>query len=229
MKTGVGIFAKTRGLSPVKTRLAADIGQPEAEKFYELSVACIHEVVAEWQKSSEFVSPVWALAEEEATRLAEWQSFERVWTGSGNLGERLANVSDHLFQSNEAAMFIGTDSPQLSPKHLQSAIDHLSQNREKVVIGPAKDGGFYLLLSAKPVPREVWEQVIYSKSTTLNDLVSRLQQAGFEPLYLPNEQDVDTLEDLMTLKASLRLSERQLMPKQLELLSWLLTTINARG
>lgn len=222
MTCAIAVFAKTIGLSSVKTRLAKDIGRQKAEAFYRLSKACVAAVVLEAERRSEgAISPVWALAEENGPAYQTDPKIPALWTGEGELGVRLANVSEALFKRNDMVMMIGTDSPQLSAERLMMALDCLQHNREACVAGPALDGGFYLFGSARPVPRQIWESVRYSCDTTLAELEDLLGHAGRKVVRLQGEQDVDVVADLIRLQASLEQNQQHLLKPQLDLLEWL--------
>jgi len=223
MKTALAIFAKTAELSPVKTRLAADIGKDDAETFYKLSVNSIEIVAKTASDLNHNLQPHWCLAEEEGINYPQWQSFPALWTGEGGLGERLASISETLLETHDAVIFIGTDSPQISPDILAEAVNMLEANPNEHVAGPALDGGFYLFGSSTPVPREIWEAVAYSVETTLADLENRSNEAGMKIHRLEPQQDVDTVSDLRMLKATLKNKKPELLPAQAELLIWLET------
>ncbi len=220
MRLAVAVFAKTVGLSPLKTRLAKDIGKEKAEEFYRLSVAAIEQVLTEVNRSFPVLLPNWVVAEETAYSLPCWQSFPAMWTGDGVLGTRLANVSERLFETHDGVAFIGTDSPQLSLRTFSEVLDKLSEDPDVCVVGPATDGGFYLFVSLEPVPREIWEQVSYSESSTLSELLDLLRLNGREVKLLAAEQDVDVSEDLDRLQKHLS-GRSDLLPAQQELLRWL--------
>lgn len=217
MKCAVAIFAKTPGLSPVKTRLAADIGQEQAETFYGLSVKAVEAVAMAASEQSPLV-PHWALAEEAAITYPQWQGFPAFWTGEGGLGTRLANLSDALFSDHDAVMFLGTDSPQLTPSRLMEAVAMLKARPEDCICGPADDGGFYLFASSSPLKRETWESVTYSANTTLEELV---MASGRKFFRLPVEQDVDVVADLVRLHSRFENAGTKLLPEQLVLKNWL--------
>jgi len=134
MKIAIATFAKTIGLSKVKTRLAKSIGDENAEAFYRLSVSAVREVLQKTQEQNPSIFPHWALGEEEAVDLEQWRSFPCLWTGEGGLGTRLSNVSS-----------MGTDSPQISPKRLLQIAQMIEVNPQiEQLTGPASDGGFWL-------------------------------------------------------------------------------------
>lgn len=221
MKCALAIFAKTIGMTPVKTRLAADIGVRAAETFYRLSIDCVGACVREAVAFNPHIVPFWVLAEEEAVDLDQWRGFNSMWTGEGGLGSRLATVSEALFEDHDAVVFIGTDSPQLTSDIFQEAYDRISSTQHGCVAGPAEDGGFYLFGSAKPVQREIWESVHYSLNTTLAELQALLEDTGRPIDALTVEQDADVADDLARLEARLDQQRSKLLPAQLELLQWL--------
>ena len=228
MKCAVAIFAKTIGLSEVKTRLAADIGRRSAEAFYKHSKACVEAFVEEArQQRPNALYPVWTVAEEAGPKLYRDSCFSAIWTGEGGLGERLAKVSETLFETHDAVIMIGTDSPQLTPDILITAAEMLQADPGTAVSGPARDGGFYLFGSVEPVPRAIWESVTYSKNTTLTELETQLEKVGRKTVHLVAEQDVDTLEDLSRLKEDLSSRAAQLLAPQTALLDWLEEALSA--
>lgn len=213
MKTALGIFAKTIGLSEVKTRLAAEIGKELAEDFYRLSIAAISDI-AEEAASSYGLHPYWVLAEEKGPQNPFWHGKEVFWTGDGSLGMRLHSVYEHLLQDHDAVLLIGTDSPQLSASRLEDALLKLKRAPNNCVIGPALDGGFYLFGAARPLPKEVWTEVTYSHETTLNALSAKIRGAGIDILSLPPESDIDHKTDLIWLKEKLSSKEVRLPPQE---------------
>jgi glycosyltransferase A (GT-A) superfamily protein (DUF2064 family) len=222
MKIAIAIFAKTMGLSPVKTRLAADIDQTNAEAFYRLSVSCVQEVMEKVVEENPNIFPHWALAEEEAVELEQWKSFPGLWTGEGGLGTRLSNISSTLLNDYDIVFLMGTDSPQISPKRLLQITQMLEVNPEiEQVVGPASDGGFWLWGSKKPLPKSVWENVTYSVDTTLEELTAQaLSHVDF--VYKTYRmQDVDELDDLKMLQETLEHRGATLLPAQVKLLEWL--------
>ncbi len=222
MNGAIAIFAKTLGLTPVKTRLAEGIGRDRADEFYRFSVAATAETLKQVQDgSSGKIQPYWALAEAEAVGLPQWNTFPSIWTGEGDLGARLNCVSEQLFVDHDFVMMIGTDSPQLSPDIFIRAVTALESGRHDCVIGPSVDGGFYLLVSKRPVPSEIWKGIAYSKDTTLDELSTLLKKDGWRIHYLSTELDVDTKEDLVNLKLSFTGTDDVELPARQSLFEWL--------
>ena len=213
MKTGaarLAAFAKTPGLSPVKTRLAATLGAADALAVYErslLATAAVLRALPEW------ISPHWAVGERAGLADARWREFPAVFTGEGGLGRRLAQTHRAMRKDGATGILIGTDSPQLPPELVARAA---RRGRGRIVIGPSADGGFYLFASSLAIADSVWTGVEYSCAATLSDLESRLPRA--ELVRLPELCDLD---DLPSLRRVMRELASAPLPEQREMAKWL--------
>jgi uncharacterized protein len=204
--SAIAAFVKTPGLSPIKTRLAASIGQSAAEEFYRLSVQAVAAVVRETCRGLA-LAPYWAVAEGEGMGDSLWTEFARIPQGCGGLGERLGYVYDELGGTHDERILIGADAPQLTPSLLR-AVPHTlceaSARGEAVfVIGRARDGGFYLFAGYGRLDRDLWRQVAYSRSDTADQMIRRLTPHG-RVVELPPLTDADTVDDLPRVRDELR-------------------------
>lgn len=126
-----------------------------------------------------------------------------------NLGMRERNVFMDLFEAGfSKVVMVGSDLPTLPPSHLTEAfrqIDALS-----VVLGPATDGGYYLMGLCKPQKNDcipdLFSQVRWSTVDTLEDTVRLAHLAGKAVKYVSPWYDVDTKDDLEWLRRDLRSS-----------------------
>ena len=223
MKIAVAVFVKTPGVSPLKTRLAASIGETAAHGFYIRSLKCIQEMLVYTKKEMEKQNSTkldlyWCLGDKGDQKF--WKDFELIYQPSGGLGDRLSVIYDQLLADHDQVFFVGGDCPQISSDTLLKAQKLLIEQSE-FVFGPAADGGFYLFLSARPVPRKLWEDVTYSCDTTLNDLTDKLADVGRSIHFLDVEQDVDTLEDLNNLAGLLANQPADDFPAHTKLRSWI--------
>lgn len=217
MTGALAIFAKTPSLSPVKTRLAADIGTEKAEQFYRHSVKCLEELALNVMRQTQGdLVPYWAIGEENGLNYSLWENLDRLWTGGGGLGERLNHVYATLLKKHDHVILVGTDSPQLSSGRIIEAHDHLKK-RAGHVIGPAEDGGYYLYGGHAPLPHDLWLSVPYSVPETCSVFIEKLQHHG-KIRYLPESFDVDLLEDFEKLFACENTMNGQ---AQHELMKWL--------
>ena len=220
MSIALAIFAKTPGLSPVKTRLAEDIGKKSAEEFYKLSVKAVEEMAHTITKSSkQSITPYWALAEKEALTLNRWQNFNTMWTGGGDLGQRLHNIYSGVLQKHDFVALIGTDSPQLESTNIVHILDNLDDKPNSCTIGPAVDGGFYLFASNADIPEHIWKSTTYSVKTTMKELERNLWVENIHSIKVTERDDVDNAIDLFRLTKELNESKK-LSTSQLNLLNW---------
>ena len=224
MRPALAIFTKTPGLSPVKTRLAEAIGTGAAVQFHRLAAAATAEVAA---ACIDAVEPCWAVAEDDPEAFAAWRDFPAIRQGRGGLGERLHRVYARLQGRHGAALMIGTDIPQLRPALIRDAVAALADRGVDYVLGPARDGGFWLFGGSRPVAGAAWLAVPYSAADTADALCRNLAGSG-ELRRLPVLTDVDSAADLTALESALaRLHSPT--PGQQALLRWLRETARARG
>jgi uncharacterized protein len=106
--------------------------------------------------------------------------------GEGDLGRRLSRVPS-------PAIVIGSDAPALDAALLREARDLLE--RHEVVIGPASDGGYYLIGFVRPIPF-AFSSIAWSTPEVLPETLRRLGAQGIEPALLPVLADIDTPADL---------------------------------
>ncbi len=216
----IAIFVKTPGYSPLKTRLAASIGQALAEEFHMLSataVAAVVELVAK-QKP---VFPHWAVAEATALSDPSWNQFPTLSQGTGNLGARLAHVNQILSAKYDYVIFLGADAPQLPVDYLIQAVDYLSDftDRPQFVLGPARDGGFYLFGTQMCLSQKTWLNIPYSESNTAEKLLEQIQGQG-DVHQLPVLTDVDTVDELELITRQAGVTE-SILPEQQQVVEWI--------
>lgn len=127
--------------------------------------------------------------------------FELFPQVTGDLGERLASfLRDRFTEGARRVVLVGTDSPTLPPEFLQQAFSALE--RAKVVIGPAADGGYYLIGCTHYMP-ELFSDITWSGPRVLLDTVNRVRALGLRLAVLPPWYDVDTLADWWMLRGHL--------------------------
>ncbi|MBI2390042.1 MAG: TIGR04282 family arsenosugar biosynthesis glycosyltransferase [Deltaproteobacteria bacterium] len=186
------LFAKAPRAGRVKTRIAARLGDDFAVA---LARACLLDS--------------WAPLGDLGDALLAWDgdaadvpfSAPIIPQGEGDLGARLERVLRHALSTAPWAIAIGSDSPGL-PRHLLiSAIDALSTH--EAVIGPADDGGFYLL-GLREVPARAFDQVPWSTDRACAATATALRARGLRVAELPRWFDVDVVEDLDRLRDAIR-------------------------
>ena len=109
-------------------------------------------------------------------------------------GERLANAAEDVFSRGfDQLIIIGSDSPELSAALIQKA--HAQLRTNQVVLGPAKDGGFYLIgLSALAYQREAFIRLAWETDQLQTSVQSYLQELALSAHFLPTLLDLDTAQ-----------------------------------
>jgi len=216
VSTALAIFVKTPGLSPLKTRLAADIGASAAEQFHRLAAAAVADVA---RAVGDCLTPYWAVAERDALTPAHWPGFPRLWQGEGTLGDRLHTIYTALQARHRGVLLTGADVPQMTVDLLRQALDALQSASAPFVIGGAKDGGFWLFGGRQPLPAALWTGLRYSRTDTAAGLRRALAAHG-TVTDVAALTDVDHAADLPALRAALAALGAP-RPAQLHLRHWL--------
>jgi rSAM/selenodomain-associated transferase 1 len=121
-----------------------------------------------------------------------------------DLGERLAGLLGGLIaEGHTAAIAIDSDSPTLPMAYVAAAARFLTRKTADVVIGPADDGGYYLIGMTQPQPR-LFEGVAWSTSSVLPTTLARAKELGLRSHLLPPWFDVDTEGDLRRLRDQMK-------------------------
>ncbi|WP_151087044.1 TIGR04282 family arsenosugar biosynthesis glycosyltransferase [Hymenobacter baengnokdamensis] len=191
------VFAREPVLGRVKTRLAAGIGAEAALAVYRELLALTAEAVA----AAQVPATVWlaeAPAEGNPTQpRPEWPGLPwRVQPATESLGARMAQAFSEAFAAGAGrVIIIGTDCPGLSAELLRQAFDELLNY--ELVVGPADDGGYYLLGMNK-LEAALFANKNWSTATVLSDTLADAARLGLRVAQLPTLHDVDSAQDLAT-------------------------------
>lgn len=118
----------------------------------------------------------------------------------GDLGQKLTAWFEFACATDDRVLVIGSDSPTLPIELLLNAITAL--DTADCVIGPAVDGGYYLLGLRRPVP-QLFERISWSSPLVLAQTLARAVEQGLHVSRLPHWNDVDDLADLRVLNEQL--------------------------
>jgi rSAM/selenodomain-associated transferase 2/rSAM/selenodomain-associated transferase 1 len=112
----------------------------------------------------------------------------------GDLGARMAGAFEESFRTGPAAtVVIGSDCPSLSALVIVEAFARLTER--PAVLGPAEDGGYYLVGLSQPIP-ELFRSIPWGSDQVLANSLAVLQQQGCEAALLKPLTDIDRPEDL---------------------------------
>ncbi|WP_435418495.1 TIGR04282 family arsenosugar biosynthesis glycosyltransferase [Parerythrobacter aurantius] len=177
------IFCRWPEPGKAKTRLIPDFGPEGAAAIYAKLLA--HTVEVARASGIPFELRVTG-AEPDVFRTALGEELGVVDQGDGDLTDKLVRVP-------APAIVIGSDCPGLTPQHLWAAHDTLA--REEMVIGPASDGGYYLLGFRKDA-RFAFKDMPWSTDKVFEETLRRFVARGIRPSVMPELTDIDTAEDL---------------------------------
>lgn len=114
----------------------------------------------------------------------------------GTFGDRLrAAMRQAHALGTGPVLVVGTDTPRLEARHLRTAIDRLEAEPDSVVVGPAPDGGIYLLASHRPLDG-ILAGVPWRRRDTIDSLLAALAAAGLRVCLLEPLADLDRPQDL---------------------------------
>ena len=191
MRTGLLIvFLRPPVLGRVKTRLAADIGKQQALDIYTRLMTHTLREAARIPCRKE----AWWAAQPPDPDPAATMGFVPSLQSPGDLGKRMSTAFRKGFADGRApVVIIGTDCPGMCTALLERAFAALGEYDS--VIGPAQDGGYYLLGLNKPLD-ELFRNKAWSSSSVLPATVADLERHGRSCHLLPELVDVDTAGDL---------------------------------
>ena len=143
------------------------------------------------------------MAQATGDEMTSWLGNDYPWLPQqgADLGQRLANSFQHGFQQGcQPIILAGADCPQLDTTILQQALTQL--NSHDVVLGPASDGGYYLIGLNQP-RSELFHNINWGDETVLAATCQRVAQAGLSHTLLPVLHDIDIPADLADLPMEL--------------------------
>lgn len=119
----------------------------------------------------------------------------------GDLGLRVERTLQRALSTSDCAIAVGADTPCLTTAMLEQAIERL--NRTDAVIGPAADGGYYLL-GLRRCPEGLLKNIRWSSRETLRDTLQQLESFNLDYSTVPKWFDLDTVDDLQRARALMR-------------------------
>lgn len=172
----------------VKTRLAASIGQAEATNAYRRMV--------DYQLDAlqDFDSEVHYTPAESIEMMRDWLGADRKYysQAEGDLGDRMLHATQGAFQrGSKAVCLLGGDCPYITKAKLEETTQALEKH--DLVIGPAVDGGYYLLALKQHYP-PLFQGITWSTETVFEKTLAKANQLGLKVHGLETLEDVDDLE-----------------------------------
>lgn len=183
------IFVKNKIQGQVKTRLAAGIGPQKAMEIYELLLSHTHLVTRGLSaQKTVFFSP-----EAETDSIWGDGNFSLTTQAEGDLGKRMYEAFNELLgQGAGRVCIIGSDTFEISTQILRQAFEELKT--KDIVLGPAQDGGYYLL-GMKELQPELFSNKHWSTESVLSQTLEDIKRLNLRYSLLPLLNDIDHKED----------------------------------
>jgi rSAM/selenodomain-associated transferase 1 len=190
------IFVRYPEKGAVKSRLAPVLDEGLIVSLYE---AFVNDLLTTLEKSGQPFRIAFTPADRGEgifSRFGRHEGFPQV---GADLGERMQNAFQHCFSDGFASVvLIGSDIPDLPAETFAEAFAALASRG--AVIGPAADGGYYLIgFRRETFVPEVFEGIAWSTEGVFAETTERLARAGVSIHRLPRRRDVDTPDDLRDL------------------------------
>jgi rSAM/selenodomain-associated transferase 1 len=196
-KRSVILFVKLPEKGKVKSRLAQRMDEDLVLRLYENMVLDTIDMLTRGR----FPFRICFTPSGARDQILEWLGPEHPsepQTGDG-LGDRMEGAFARVFTGEiEEALLIGSDIPGLTTEVIDEAFTALLTN--DAVIGPADDGGYYLIgFRKRSFEPAVFHDMVWSTGTVFRETMDKLHDASLKVHVLPELTDVDTVEDLKTL------------------------------
>ena len=197
------LFVKSPEHLPVKSRLAESIGKETARELYKNFVLDILETLSGAAAKIGCALRVCVHPPEALRHMRNWlgDNYRYLPQQGNTLGERMKNAFLASFADGyERVVIIGSDAPDLTGESITEAFRFLEDS--EAVIGPAHDGGYYLIgFRSDAFLPVVFEDIPWSTGEVFAATMKIFQQAQCDVSVLPPWRDIDILPDLQDFRA----------------------------
>jgi rSAM/selenodomain-associated transferase 1 len=182
------IFIKNPEKGKVKTRLAQTVGAEKALAIYKALLGHTRRI-AEVLPCQRYL-----FYDQYINKKDDWSNrkFHKLLQASGDLGKRMATAFQTVFEKNQSVVIIGSDCASLNPGIIEEAFEKLASF--PYVIGPAMDGGYYLLGMQRFTP-ELFQNMPWSTADVFPTTIERIEALDATYHLLPKLSDIDYEED----------------------------------
>lgn len=192
-KKALLIFTRNPELGKVKTRLAKTVGDQSALKIYKFLLNHTVDITKNLNVDK------YVFYSEDIHRNDIWDAdiFKKKLQSGNDLGERMKNAFSEIFDLGyEKVIIVGSDIFDLDKNDIGAAYEALQTNQ--YVIGPATDGGYYLL-GMKEINSEVFQNKKWGTNTVLESTLEDLKNEKY--VLLEERNDVDYYHDIKNVDA----------------------------
>lgn len=182
------IFIRKPELGKVKTRLAKAVGQEQALDIYKKLL--YHTRIESLKVDCDRL----LFYEGEIDHKDEWSAdqFHKYQQVNGDLGAKMEHAFTEALKKYEHVLIIGSDCPEITHKDIERGFFELEEH--DVVMGPARDGGYYLL-GMSALQLFLFDNMPWSTEQLLEESIMRVQDRGLLYALLKTKSDIDYKED----------------------------------
>ena len=190
------VFLKYPEAEKVKTRLGKDIGDQRAMELYRETAGFVADSFSGQENWTTFVfySP-----EERKKEVLEWLGDKEAFffaQGTGSLGQRMSHAFQKCFSLGfRNVAIIGTDCVMITEEDVETAFSILSRGKFEAVLGPATDGGYYLLGLCRETDA-VFQDMQWSTSRVFKETEKRMRESGLRHAVMRELADIDEEKDI---------------------------------
>jgi uncharacterized protein len=207
MRQALAVAAKAPLPGTVKTRLHALLSKDDATELYRCFLKDTLALVASVPETETIISYTPKGSEHYFNDIMS--NGERLLLQRGaSFGDKLFHaLADLLDEGFSSAAIMDSDSPTLPREYLVKTFEELAREGDRVVLGPAADGGYYLIGIKRP-HRQLFDRITWSTAMVLSETIERAREIGLEVVLLPEWYDVDGVEEFARLRRELADSAR---------------------
>jgi hypothetical protein len=193
-RIALGIMARYPRAGETKTRLAVALGPNQAADFYSI---CARTIFCEMRQAPAPVTKyIFFTGSSNLNKVGQWtgDGFHLLSQAGKDLGSRLANSFSKLFSAGiSKAVLIASDVPDISLTVINEALSALESH--DIVLGPAHDGGYYLI-GMKKLTKALFTGINWGSEEVLQQTLIRAAKSNLSLYLLPTLIDIDSIEDL---------------------------------
>ena len=190
MSNALIVFVKNWETGNVKTRIAQDIGTAAASAIYQKLLLHTYHIIQPLN------SDIYIYYADAISSTDQWEKDRYIKRLQQNtdLGSRMFTAFEEVFQDkHDKVCIIGSDCLQLSTDTLKQAFELLDQY--DIVIGPAVDGGYYLL-GMKEQVRPVFSSINWSTNQVFDQTIQLIKKHSYSFALLTQLADIDTVHEV---------------------------------
>ena len=182
------IFARNPALGKGKTRIAADSNPEKALEIYHSLLEHTHDLALLFQGTKH----VFYTSFIDQNDLWTPDHFTKNLQTGEDLGDRMNNAFHQVAENHQKILIIGSDCPYLTVEDLDLAL--LKLDETDLVLGPAEDGGYYLLGLKEP-DKNIFRNIDWSTNRVLTQTLAAAESVKKTYTLLRELNDIDTIKD----------------------------------